>query len=70
MRSEGEPVEFDFKPLPHWELGERLGIIDFERGVKLSGTRFYVLMGLGARLERALIAWMLDLRRASRATSK
>jgi seryl-tRNA synthetase len=43
-------------------LGERLGIIDFERGVKLSGTRFYVLMGMGARLERALIAWMLDLK--------
>src|SRR5271163_1916992 len=62
VRGEGEPAEFAFKPLPHWELGERLGIIDFERGVKLSGTRFYVLMGLGARLERALIAWMLDLK--------
>ena len=57
----GEPRQFDFEPLPHWELGERLGIIDFERGVKLSGTRFYVLKGLGARLQRALIAWMLDL---------
>ncbi|HXZ89300.1 MAG TPA: serine--tRNA ligase [Candidatus Binataceae bacterium] len=63
VRSEGEPRKFDFAPLPHWELGERLGIIDFERGVKLSGTRFYVLMGLGARLERALIGWMLDLKR-------
>jgi seryl-tRNA synthetase len=62
IRSEGKPPEFPFKPLPHWELGERLGIIDFERGVKLAGTRFYVLMGLGARLERALIAWMLDLK--------
>src|SRR5579863_792499 len=62
VRSEGERRGFPFKPLPHWELGERLGIIDFERGVKLSGTRFYVLMGLGARLERALIAWMLDLK--------
>jgi seryl-tRNA synthetase len=62
VRGEGQPAEFSFKPLPHWELGERLGIIDFERGVKLSGTRFYVLMGLGARLERALIAWMLDLK--------
>jgi seryl-tRNA synthetase len=62
LRSEGEPAEFPFKPLPHWELGQRLGIIDFERGVKLSGTRFYVLMGMGARLERALIAWMLDLK--------
>ncbi len=62
-RSEGEPLSFDFTPLPHWELGERLGIIDFERGVKLSGSRFYVLMGMGARLERALIAMMLDLKR-------
>ena len=63
IRTEGKQVEFTaFKPLPHWELGEKLGIIDFERGVKLSGTRFYVLMGLGARLERALIAWMLDIK--------
>ena len=46
---------------PHWELGEALGIIDFERGVKLSGSRFYVLKGAGARLQRALIAFMLDL---------
>jgi len=63
VRSEGAPRSFDFTPLPHWELGERLGIIDFERGVKLSGSRFYVLMGMGARLERALIAMMLDLKR-------
>ncbi|MBM3141303.1 MAG: serine--tRNA ligase [Chloroflexi bacterium] len=49
--------------LPHWELGERLGIIDFERGVKISGSQFYVLRGDGARLQRALIAWMLDLHR-------
>lgn len=62
MRSEGETRKFDFKPLPHWELGERLGIIDFERGVKLAGTRFYLLVGPGARLERALIAWMLDVK--------
>ena len=62
VRSEGDPRKFDFEPRPHWELGERLGIIDFERGVKLSGTRFYVLAGLGARLERALIAFMLDLK--------
>jgi seryl-tRNA synthetase len=62
VRAEGQPAQFAFKPLPHWELGELLGIIDFERGVKLSGTRFYVLMGLGARLERALISWMLDLK--------
>ena len=63
VRSEGEPRRLDFPALPHWELGEKLGIIDFERGVKLSGSRFYVLMGMGARLERALIAMMLDLKR-------
>lgn len=63
VSTEGEPRKFDFTPLPHWELGEQLGIIDFERGVKLSGTRFYLLRGAGARLERALIAWMLDLKR-------
>ena len=61
VRTEGTPPQFDFEPRPHWEIGERLGIIDFERGVKLSGSRFYVLKGAGARLERALIAWMLDL---------
>ncbi len=61
VRTEGEPPEFDFEPRPHWELGEDLGIIDFERGVKLSGSRFYVLLSLGARLQRALITWMLDL---------
>ena len=60
VRSWGEPRELPFKPLPHWELGERLGIIDFQQGVKLSGTRFYVLKGLGARLQRALISLMLD----------
>lgn len=61
VRQEGEPRKFDFEPLPHWDLGATLGIIDFERGVKLSGTRFYILQGLGARLQRALITWMLDL---------
>jgi seryl-tRNA synthetase len=61
VRTVGEAPSFDFEPRPHWELGERLGIIDFERGVKLSGSRFYVLRGAGARLQRALIAWMLDL---------
>jgi seryl-tRNA synthetase len=60
VRTEGEPRAFDFTPRPHWELGEALGIIDFERGVKLSGSRFFVLKGLGARLQRALITWMLD----------
>jgi seryl-tRNA synthetase len=61
VRDWGEPPEFDFTPAPHWELGEALGIIDFERGVKISGSRFYVLKGMGARLQRALIAFMLDL---------
>jgi len=61
VRSWGEPKSLDFQPAPHWKLGESLGIIDFERGVKLSGTRFYVLKGAGARLQRALIAFMLDL---------
>lgn len=56
----GEPRTFDFTPRPHWEIGENLGILDFERGVKLAGSRFYVLKGLGARLQRALITWMLD----------
>jgi seryl-tRNA synthetase len=63
VMTEGKAATFDFKPLPHWELGERLKIIDFERGVKLSGSRFYLLRGAGAQLERALIAWMLDLKR-------
>jgi len=61
VRSRGEHRQFDFKSRPHWELGEALGIIDFERGVKLSGSRFYVLKGWGARLQRALIDFMLDL---------
>jgi len=59
---EGSLPKPDFPPKPHWEIGEALGIIDFERGVKLSGSRFYVLNGWGARLQRGLIAWMLDLR--------
>jgi seryl-tRNA synthetase len=61
VRSWGKVPEFDFAPKPHWELGEKLGIIDFERGVKISGTRFYILRGAGAKLQRALIAFMLDL---------
>jgi seryl-tRNA synthetase len=61
VRSEGEPRQFDFQPKPHWELGANLDIIDFERGVKISGSRFYVLKGAGARLQRALIAWMIDM---------
>jgi len=61
VRSWGKPKSFDFEPAPHWKLGESLDIIDFERGVKLSGNRFYVLKGLGARLQRAIISFMLDL---------
>ncbi len=63
VRTEGSPLEFtSFQPKPHWELGERLGIIDFDRGVKLAGTRFYFLVGAGARLQRALINWMLEVK--------
>ncbi len=61
LKTVGEPRSFDFAPKPHWQLGTALGIIDFERGTKLTGSRFYVLHGAGARLQRALIAWMLDL---------
>ena len=61
VRTSGKPRELSFEPLPHWELGKKLDIIDFQRGVKLSGTRFYVLKGLGARLQRALISFMLDI---------
>ena len=61
VRSWGEPRSFEFTPLAHWDLGEILRIIDFQRGVKLSGSRFFVLAGMGAKLERALIGWMLDL---------
>lgn len=61
VRQEGALREFDFEPKPHWDLGSALDIIDFDRGVKLSGTRFYVLKGAGARLQRALITYMLDL---------
>jgi len=61
VRSWGRPPEFTFTPLPHWDLAEKLGIIDFQRGVKLSGTRFYVLRGMGSLLQRSLINFMLDL---------
>ena len=61
VRTWGEPKSFLFEPKPHWDIGESLNIIDFDRGVKLSGTRFYVLRGMGARLQRAVIAFMLDL---------
>lgn len=61
VRRWGIPKEFGFEPKPHWEIGERLGILDFERGAKLSGSRFTVLKGIGAKLERALINFMLDM---------
>ncbi|MFZ9859109.1 MAG: serine--tRNA ligase [Roseiflexaceae bacterium] len=61
LQTIGTPRQFDFAPRPHWELGESLDIIDFERGVKVSGSRFYILKGKGARLQRALIQWLLDL---------
>ncbi|MGC9361266.1 MAG: serine--tRNA ligase, partial [Anaerolineae bacterium] len=60
VRTVGELPTFEFEPKPHWELGEALGLIDFERGVKISGSRFYILRGNAARLQRALIAWMID----------
>src|SRR6202046_835685 len=56
----GEQKKLDFTPRPHWEIGEALGILDLERAAKLSGARFAVYMGAGARLERALIGFMLD----------
>ncbi len=60
VREEGKKRPFSFSPKTHWELGESLGILDFERGVKISGSRFYVLKGAGAALQRALIQWMID----------
>jgi seryl-tRNA synthetase len=61
VRTEGPERTYDFKLRPHWEIGQALGIIDFERGVKISGSRFYVLRGAGAKLQRALIAFFLEL---------
>ncbi len=61
VRSWGEKPDFSFKPKAHWDIGEDLGILDFERGGKLSGARFCLYLGAGARLERALINFMLDL---------
>ncbi|MGH9458573.1 MAG: aminoacyl--tRNA ligase-related protein, partial [Thermoanaerobaculia bacterium] len=60
-RTWGEPPSFPFEPKAHWDLGEALGILDFQRAAKIAGARFSVLFGAGARLERALIAFMLDL---------
>lgn len=61
VRRWGKEPDFGFEPKPHWEIGEKLGILDFERGAKLAGGRFVVLTGLGARLERALVDFMLDM---------
>jgi seryl-tRNA synthetase len=61
VRVVGEEKKLSFAPRPHWEIGESLGLIDFARGVKISGSRFYVLTGAGAKLQRALINWMVDL---------
>jgi seryl-tRNA synthetase len=60
VRTVGEPRRFDFQPLPHWELAEKLGILDLEAGARLAGGRFFVLTGAGAMLQRALINFMLD----------
>jgi len=61
VKNNGEKPSYDFTPIPHWDLGPKLGILNFDQGTKISGTRFYVLSGAGARLQRALISWMLDL---------
>ena len=61
LKTVGEIPSYDFEPKAHWDLGPELGVIDFERGVKITGSRFYVLSGAGARLQRALISFMLDL---------
>ena len=61
LRSEGEPRKFDFEPQAHWDIGPALGILDFERATKITGARFAIYMGLGAKLERALINFMLDM---------
>jgi seryl-tRNA synthetase len=61
IRRWGEPRSFDFEPKPHWDVGEQLGILDFERGRKVTGARFTFYKGLGSRLERSLISFMLDL---------
>ena len=61
LRTVGQPRQYQFEPKAHWDLGPALGILNFEQGVKVTGSRFYVLSGAGARLQRALISWMLDL---------
>lgn len=61
VREWGKPRQFDFQPLPHWEIASRLGLVDFERGSKIAGSGFILYMGLGARLERSLFNFMADL---------
>jgi len=61
LRASGEPPKLAFEPKAHWDLGPALGILDFEQGARMTGSRFYILYGAGARLQRALISWMLDL---------
>lgn len=61
IREWGKPREFDFKPLPHWDITAKLGLVDFERGARMAGSGFILYTGLGARLERALFNWMIDL---------
>ena len=70
IRRHGTVKSFDFTPQPHWDLGVGLGIIDFERGTKIARSRFSVLVGAGARLERALIDFMLDLHTSEHGTPK
>ncbi len=61
VKTVGDPPSFDFEPKAHWDIAENLGIVDFERGVRLAGSRFFVLRGLGAKLQRALISFMIDM---------
>lgn len=70
VRRHGETRAFDFMPKPHWELGPQLGILDMERGAKITGSRFYLLAGMGARLERALVNFMLDIQTGERGYSE
>ena len=68
VRRVGTPPQFDFTPKPHWDLGPELGILDFERAAKITGARFAVYWGVGAKLERALINFMLDVHKTPNKT--
>ena len=70
IRKHMEPTKFDFEPKAHWDLGVELNILDFERASKITGARFTIFKGLGAKLERALIAFMLDLHTAEHGYSE